>query len=175
MDDNGVRSIGLELRMSECGIYGGDKELVAAEAARLRIAATTLRPMRSNAMCSLTTQLLLLALATAALRFMPAPPACVQARRQLTPAVIRNNTTEVNASSAQGRLLAASLCEQQHTACTVPQLGVRLMLFEPPFADLVRTHALLWSEDAMKAASFCPFRFCVVPWVSHTIARNHLA
>ena len=33
------------------------------------------------------------------------------------------------------------------------------MLFEPPFADLVRTHALLWSEDAMKAASFCPLGF----------------
>ena len=38
MDDDGVRSIGLELRLPKCGIYGADKELVATEAAKLRIA-----------------------------------------------------------------------------------------------------------------------------------------
>ena len=36
--DDGVRSIGLEPRLPKCGIYGGDKDLVAAEAAKLRIA-----------------------------------------------------------------------------------------------------------------------------------------
>ena len=38
VDDDGVRSIGLEPRLPKCGIYGGDKEQVAAEAAKLRIA-----------------------------------------------------------------------------------------------------------------------------------------
>ena len=38
VDDEGVRSIGLEPRLPKCGIYGGDKEQVAAEAAKLRIA-----------------------------------------------------------------------------------------------------------------------------------------
>ena len=38
MDDDGVRSIGLEPRLPECGINGGDRELVAAEAAELQIA-----------------------------------------------------------------------------------------------------------------------------------------
>ena len=38
VDDDGVRSIGLEPRLTKCGIYGGDKALVAAEAAKLRIA-----------------------------------------------------------------------------------------------------------------------------------------
>ena len=38
VDDNGVHSIGLEPRLPKCGIYDGDKEQVAAEAARLRIA-----------------------------------------------------------------------------------------------------------------------------------------
>ena len=37
-DDDGVRSIGLQPRLPKCGIYGGDKELIAAEAAKLRIA-----------------------------------------------------------------------------------------------------------------------------------------
>ena len=37
-DDDGVRSIGLEPRLPKCGIYGGDKEQVATEAAKLRIA-----------------------------------------------------------------------------------------------------------------------------------------
>ena len=37
VDDAGVRSIGLEPRLPKCGIYGGDKEQVAAEAAKLRI------------------------------------------------------------------------------------------------------------------------------------------
>ena len=37
VDDDGVRSIGLEPRMSKCGIYGGDKGKVAAEAAKLQI------------------------------------------------------------------------------------------------------------------------------------------
>ena len=37
VDDEGVRSIGLEPRLPKCGIYGGDKEQVAAEAAKLRI------------------------------------------------------------------------------------------------------------------------------------------
>ena len=36
--DDGVRSIGLEPRLSKGGIYGGGKALVAAEAAKLRIA-----------------------------------------------------------------------------------------------------------------------------------------
>ena len=38
VDDDGARSIGLEPRLHKCGIYGGDKEVVAAEAAKLRIA-----------------------------------------------------------------------------------------------------------------------------------------
>ena len=38
VDDDGVRSIGLEPRLPKCGIHGGDEELVAAEAAKLRIA-----------------------------------------------------------------------------------------------------------------------------------------
>ena len=38
VDDEGVRSIGLEPRLPTCGIYGGGKEQVAAEAAKLRIA-----------------------------------------------------------------------------------------------------------------------------------------
>ena len=38
VDDAGVRSVGLEPRLPRCGIYGGDKALVAAEAAKLRIA-----------------------------------------------------------------------------------------------------------------------------------------
>ena len=38
MDRDGVRSIGLELRASKCGIHVSDKELVAAAAAKLRIA-----------------------------------------------------------------------------------------------------------------------------------------
>ena len=38
VDDEGVRSIGLEPRLPKCGIYGGNKEQVAAEAAKLRIA-----------------------------------------------------------------------------------------------------------------------------------------
>ena len=38
VDDDGVRSIGLVPRLPKCGIYGGDKEQVAAEAATLRIA-----------------------------------------------------------------------------------------------------------------------------------------
>ena len=38
VDDDGVCSIGLELRLPKCGIYGGDKALVATEAAKLRIA-----------------------------------------------------------------------------------------------------------------------------------------
>ena len=38
VDDDGVRSIGLEPRLSKCVIYGGDKARVAAEAAKLRIA-----------------------------------------------------------------------------------------------------------------------------------------
>ena len=38
VDDDGIRSIGLELRLPKCGIYGGDKEQGAAEAAKLRIA-----------------------------------------------------------------------------------------------------------------------------------------
>ena len=37
-DDDGVRSIGLEPRLPKCGIYGGEKEQVAAEAAKLRMA-----------------------------------------------------------------------------------------------------------------------------------------
>ena len=37
MDDEGVRSIVLELRHPRFGIYGGDKEQVAAEAVKLRI------------------------------------------------------------------------------------------------------------------------------------------
>ena len=37
-DDDGVRSIGLEPLLRKCGIYGGDKEQVAADAAKLRIA-----------------------------------------------------------------------------------------------------------------------------------------
>ena len=38
MDDDEVRSLGLEPRLPKCGIYGCDKELVATEAAKLRIA-----------------------------------------------------------------------------------------------------------------------------------------
>ena len=38
VDDDGVRSIGLKPRLPKCGIYGGDKELVAAKAAKLQIA-----------------------------------------------------------------------------------------------------------------------------------------
>ena len=38
VDGAGVRSIGLEPRLPTCGIYGGDKEQVAVEAAKLRIA-----------------------------------------------------------------------------------------------------------------------------------------
>ena len=38
VDDDGVRSIGLEPRLPKCDIYGGDKEQVVAEAAKLRIA-----------------------------------------------------------------------------------------------------------------------------------------
>ena len=38
VNDDGVRSIGLEPRLPKCGIYSGDKEQVAAEAAKLRIA-----------------------------------------------------------------------------------------------------------------------------------------
>ena len=38
VDDDGVRSIGLQPRLPKCGIYGGDKELVAAKAAKLRTA-----------------------------------------------------------------------------------------------------------------------------------------
>ena len=38
MDEQGVRSIGLEPRLLNGGIYGGDKEQVAAEAAKLQIA-----------------------------------------------------------------------------------------------------------------------------------------
>ena len=38
VDDDGVRSIGLEPRPPKCGIYGGAKEQVAAEATKLRIA-----------------------------------------------------------------------------------------------------------------------------------------
>ena len=38
VDDDRVRSIGLELRLPKCGICGGDKALVAVEAANLRIA-----------------------------------------------------------------------------------------------------------------------------------------
>ena len=38
VDDGGVRSIGLEPRLPECGIYGVDNEQVAAEAAKLGIA-----------------------------------------------------------------------------------------------------------------------------------------
>ena len=38
MDDAGVRSVGLDPQLPRCGIYGGHKELVAAEAAKLRIA-----------------------------------------------------------------------------------------------------------------------------------------
>ena len=37
-DDDGVSSIGFEPQFLKCGIYGGDKELVAAKAAKLRIA-----------------------------------------------------------------------------------------------------------------------------------------
>ena len=37
MDDDGVRSIGLEPRLPKCCIYGGDKALVAAEAAKLKL------------------------------------------------------------------------------------------------------------------------------------------
>ena len=38
VDEDGVHSIGLEPRLPKCGIYGGDKALVAAEAAKLWIA-----------------------------------------------------------------------------------------------------------------------------------------
>ena len=38
VDDDGVRSIGLEPRLPKCGIYGGDKALFVAEAANLRTA-----------------------------------------------------------------------------------------------------------------------------------------
>ena len=38
VDDDGVRSVGLEQRLPKCGIYGGDKSLVATEVAKLRIA-----------------------------------------------------------------------------------------------------------------------------------------
>ena len=38
VDDDAARSIGLEPRLPKCGIYGGDKKQVAAEAARLWIA-----------------------------------------------------------------------------------------------------------------------------------------
>ena len=38
LDEHGVCSIGLAPCLPKCGIYGGDKELVAAEAAKLRIA-----------------------------------------------------------------------------------------------------------------------------------------
>ena len=38
VDDDGVRSQGLEQRLPKCGIYGGHKEKVAAEAAKLRFA-----------------------------------------------------------------------------------------------------------------------------------------
>ena len=38
VDADGVRCVGLEPRLPECGICGGDKELVAAEAATLQIA-----------------------------------------------------------------------------------------------------------------------------------------
>ena len=38
VDEQGVRSIGLEPRLLNGGMYGGDKESVAAEAAKLRIA-----------------------------------------------------------------------------------------------------------------------------------------
>ena len=37
VDDDGVRSIGLEPCIPKCGIYGGDKELAATEAAKHRI------------------------------------------------------------------------------------------------------------------------------------------
>ena len=37
VDDDGVRSTGLEPRLPKCGIYGGDKEQVAAQAAKLQI------------------------------------------------------------------------------------------------------------------------------------------
>ena len=37
VDGNGVRSIELELQLRKCGIYGGDKDLVATEAAKLRM------------------------------------------------------------------------------------------------------------------------------------------
>ena len=36
VDDDGVRCIGLEPRLLKCSIYGGDKALVAADAAKLR-------------------------------------------------------------------------------------------------------------------------------------------
>ena len=38
VDNGGVHSIGLEPRLPKCGIYGGDKEQVAAEAAKLQTA-----------------------------------------------------------------------------------------------------------------------------------------
>ena len=38
VDDDGVRSIGIEPRLPKCGIYDCDKALFAAEAAKLRIA-----------------------------------------------------------------------------------------------------------------------------------------
>ena len=38
VDNDGVHSIGLEPRLPKCGIYGGDKEQVAAEAAKLQTA-----------------------------------------------------------------------------------------------------------------------------------------
>ena len=37
VDDDGVRSTGLEPRLPKCGIYGGDKEQVTAEASKPRI------------------------------------------------------------------------------------------------------------------------------------------
>ena len=37
VDNDRVRNIGLELRLPKCGIYGGDKQQVVAEAAKLRI------------------------------------------------------------------------------------------------------------------------------------------
>ena len=37
VDGDGVRSIGLEPRTPKCGIYGGDKELVTAEAANCKL------------------------------------------------------------------------------------------------------------------------------------------
>ena len=38
VDDEGFRSIWLEPRLPKCGIYGVDKEQVAAEATKLQIA-----------------------------------------------------------------------------------------------------------------------------------------